>query len=377
LIRFECPATEEKFMGNRPSSNESSSNPGIAATRLTPGDIFSVPEDLRYLEGVQLEALSSAFRAWLDRSSNVAKRQSRGRVWLIYQVLRFTGARLGEVLGVCPPRDFDFENNLVRFGEKGAATAREAQLPPETMGDIRTFLADPANAPLVETAFHMDPGFIRKKFYERAEELGWPKEMANPRVLRRSRAIELLRANVPLSVVQAMLGHASAGQTAAYVDFPDEDVKRIIGHFIQREAKRKTSARNTFYGQVTSILRGDVQAEVELTTWKGDRVYSVITNDSLDSLHLCPGKMALAIVKAPWVIVSTKAVPQASVRNRFKGKVSRIVEGRVACEIVVDLQNETSICAVVTLESIRELGLQAGDAVWVLFNSFAVILDVD
>ena len=50
-----------------------------------------------YLTEAQVNALTKAFQDWYDGSSKGRRRQ-RGRYWLTYLVLRFTGARLGEVL---------------------------------------------------------------------------------------------------------------------------------------------------------------------------------------------------------------------------------------------------------------------------------------
>ena len=53
---------------------------------------------IQYLTESQTNALVSAFQQWYDKSPTETKRKIHGRYWLTFLVLRFTGARLGEVL---------------------------------------------------------------------------------------------------------------------------------------------------------------------------------------------------------------------------------------------------------------------------------------
>ena len=86
---------------------------------------------------------------------------------------------------------------------------------------------------------------------------------------------------MPLPVVQRMLGHSTLNVTASYVDFSDDDMRQVAKYFIEKESRRKTSARNSFFGKISSIRKGDIQAKVEMITIGGDKVTTVITNDSL------------------------------------------------------------------------------------------------
>jgi len=346
--------------------------------RLSPGKVFTIPEDIKWLDPLQLEALTDSFRAWRDAAASPAARRARGRVWVAYLVLRYSGARLGEVLALDDARDLDLARGLVRLGRKEGAPGREVQLPEHAAHAIRDYLADPASAPLRGKVFRLDQGFVRKKFYERGREAGLPKEWANASVLRRSRAIELLRSDVPLTVVQAMLGHSTTNLTASYLDYSDDDTRRILARFIRREATRRTSARNAFYGKVTRVARGDIQSLVELRTLGGLSVRALITNDSLEALELSRDKMATARVKAPWVTLHAGAqAPLSSAANRFPGRVARVTRGELSAEVIVELSEKTRICAVVSRASLDALDLKEGDPAWAAFCSSAVILDLD
>lgn len=331
------------------------------------------------LEALDLERLAQAFRAWAGKAARPADAQSRRRVWLVFLLLRYTGAKLGEVLGLDDRRDLDLTRGVVRFGgRRKGATVREVQLPAEVAREIFAALEDPALLGLRGSLLRMDQGFVRRKFAERARECGLGKALANPSALRRARGIELLQSGVPLTIVQEWLGHSTADLTASYLDFSADDRKRIVDRFIQEEARRKTSARNMFFGAVASVRRGDLLAEVEVVTPAGFRIVSVVTGDSLERLALDIGAPVTALVKAPWVIIGRGgSEPASSARNRFQGTVVRIAQDAIAAEVIVELADGTHVCAVLTRQSVERLDLKLGEPAWVLFKAFSVILNVD
>ncbi|MQA02323.1 MAG: MerR family DNA-binding transcriptional regulator [Streptosporangiales bacterium] len=67
-------------------------------------------------------------------------------------------------------------------------------------------------------------------------------------------------------------------------------------------ARPRTSARNTFPGLVTRVLRGDVMAQVEVQAG-AHRVVSLLSTEAVDELGLEPGVEAIACVKATNVTV--------------------------------------------------------------------------
>lgn len=139
----------------------------------------------------------------------------------------------------------------------------------------------------------------------------------------------------------------------------------------------KTSARNQLQGHVVAIRHGAINDEVELQLKGGACIVAVITHQSTQSLELAPGKPAIALIKAPWVILATDLQGiRLSARNRMGGTVSRVQEGAVNSEVVVDLGQGDHITAIVTSEAVGELGLKQGSPVTALFKASHVILGV-
>ncbi|MBU4260261.1 MAG: TOBE domain-containing protein [Proteobacteria bacterium] len=348
--------------------------------RFNPAGIFSVPKEVKCLDTAQLTELENAFRQWVDDSARSDVRASRRRILLIFLLIRYSGGRLNEILTLNEQRDLDWENDRIRLGgtENGeSGGGREVQIPAQVCKELKAFMDDAApGSP--GTLFQVDPAHVRRKFYEQAKACGLPADLANPNAIRRSRAIELLRSNVPLPIVQKLLGHSTANLTAAYVDFSDKDMRPVIQHFLDKESRRKTSARNTFFGKITRIKKGDIQSSVELVTLGGDTLQTIITNDSLKRLGLKTDSFITAEVKAPWVIIAREsAQPMCSAENRFLGTVSRIIRGTITTEFVVRIADGTELCTIVSRESDRSLGIRENDRVWVFFNAYAVILNIE
>ena len=211
-----------------------------------------------------------------------------------------------------------------------------------------------------------------------AAACGFPKELGGPDALRKARAVEMMQSNLPLPVVQKILGHSTPNLTAAFVSFSDEDMRQVARFFLEKESRRKTSARNTFFGKIRAIQKGDIQAQVELVTIGGYSVATVITKDSLSRLGLKIGTLVLAEVKAPWVVLQKGDVePECSAENKFHGTIERIIKGRITTEYVVRIADGTQLCSLVTSESSRRLELHENDPVWAVFNSFSVVLHLD
>lgn len=343
--------------------------------------IVPAPEEGRCLDFVQLGRLEHSFRTWAEDSPRGDVRLARRRILLIFLLIRYTGAKLNEVLAMNPFTDIDFNKQSVGFRNEGSESKnapRQVHISTMLSCEIRETLADPGFRKFLENRFNVDPGFVRRKFYERAEDCGFPKSLGGPEMVRKARGIELMQGNLPLPAVQKMLGHSTLNLTGSYVSFSGDDIQQMTRLFIEREASRKTSARNSFFGKIQRLQRGDIQTRVTLTTMGGYSVFTVITNASVERLALKKGSFITAEVKAPWVILhSGKEEPRCSAENRFNGVIEHINKGKINTEYTVRITDGTTLCAIVSTEGARCLDLNPGDRVWALFNCFAVVLNID
>ena len=139
----------------------------------------------------------------------------------------------------------------------------------------------------------------------------------------------------------------------------------------------KISARNLLAGTVHEITKGSVNAEVSLVLEGGERVVAIITNSSIDSLGVEKGKAAFAIIKASEVIVG-KGVDgsKLSARNVLVGEVARVQDGAVNSEVEIRLLGGTAVVASSTKQSVKTLGLKAGDQVSAIVKASNVMIGV-
>jgi len=139
----------------------------------------------------------------------------------------------------------------------------------------------------------------------------------------------------------------------------------------------KISARNVMPGEVKSVTKGTVNAEVTLALKGGEVLTAIITNPSVDSLALVKGKPAFAIVKASEVMIG-KGLEKAklSARNVLAGNVVHVTRGAVNSEVVVRLSGGTEVVASITKASVEALTLEVGDQVSAVVKASNVLIGV-
>jgi molybdate transport system regulatory protein len=352
------------------------SRKGSSTPQETPAG--PVPDGGPGLDTEQLQRLERSFRDWAEDSPRADVRQSRRRILLIFLLIRYTGAKLNEVLALDPFADVDPGRQSVFFGDAGdQAAKREVHIPEGLCREIQTALTDPGFRNSLEKLLDVDPAFVRRKFYERARACGFDRRLGGPEMIRKARAVELMQGNMPLPAVQMLLGHSTPNLTSAYVTFSEEEVREMTRFFVARETSRKTSARNAFFGKIKTIRRGDIQSRVELLTPAGHTVTTVITNDSLQALGLRKGMLATAEVKAPWVTLQKGGEePLCSAENRYRGSIIRRNRGAISTEYVVRLADGTELCAIAGTPGNPPPDFTEGEEVWALFNCFSVVLHV-
>lgn len=342
------------------------------ANALPPHQIFTVSDSVRYLTPQQLETFQYSLDAWCSSATRKDHERSRERVRTVFLLLRYTGGRLGEILALNEKESFDFANKTVTLGS--GDTRRVVPLEADICTKLEKLLESSLGYSLRGRFFQIDPGYLRRVFYARAMDCGLPKELATPRVLRTSRALEMLRSGVPLTVVKSALGHLSSDVVEYLQSFSSDDVTCIVRKAHQK-MKEQTSARNTFGGHVVQVIEDGLMAEVEIVTESGMSVFSTVTKTSLDSLQITAGTPVMATVKAP--LVSLCAYSQslsASRHNFFTCSVDAAVNSSVLAEVTGHLADGTGICALISNHTLQSLELQSGDLVTVYFKEMSVVL---
>lgn len=65
-----------------------------------------------------------------------------------------------------------------------------------------------------------------------------------------------------------------------------------------------------------------------------------------------------------------------SARNVFKGKVKKIVNGAVNCEVVIQLPEGLEVTSIITKGSVKRLGLKKGKEAYAVVKASSVLVAV-
>lgn len=135
----------------------------------------------------------------------------------------------------------------------------------------------------------------------------------------------------------------------------------------------QTSARNQFFGVVEKISRDPVQERVDIRLADEKTVIrAALTTRSVNKLQLEEGKEVLALIKAPWISLSTNE--QKNIDNQLSGQIASILQGDKNSEVLIDLSGGEQLCAMVGNQELEKLSAQPGTQVFAQFNAESVIL---
>lgn len=140
----------------------------------------------------------------------------------------------------------------------------------------------------------------------------------------------------------------------------------------------KTSARNALRGTITHIDSDALTAEVSVKVSDDTVIIALVTRESMTDLGLCPGREAVVLVKAPFVVIAPgDTPPRVSVRNCLRGTIARVETGAIQAEVVLDMGGGKTLAASITARSVETLGLEAGKPAFALVDAAHVILAID
>ena len=115
-----------------------------------------------------------------------------------------------------------------------------------------------------------------------------------------------MQGGMPLPAVQKFLGQPSLESTGEFLAYTEADIKAMTRHYMHRETKLKTSARNRFEGVIASVAVSEIAAEVVADLADGTKVLALVTRESVDRLKLEVGREILVMFKAFSVILNAE-----------------------------------------------------------------------
>lgn len=149
-----------------------------------------------------------------------------------------------------------------------------------------------------------------------------------------------------------------------------------------RRLMLRTSARNTLFGTVESVASGAVNDAVTLRLPGGQAVVATITQESTQTLGLAPGVHAVALIKAPAVMLLRGSGEwRLSAENQLPCVVTEIRDGAVQAEVRLRLLDahaasagETVLVAMLSRTAVETLALAEGVEAVAVFEASSVIL---
>ncbi|MDE2201947.1 MAG: TOBE domain-containing protein [Burkholderiaceae bacterium] len=149
-----------------------------------------------------------------------------------------------------------------------------------------------------------------------------------------------------------------------------------------RRLMLRTSARNALFGTVEAVVSGAVNDVVTLRLPGGQAVAATITQESTHALGLTPGVQAVALIKAPAVMLLRGAGEwRLSAENQLPCVVTEIREGAVQSEVRLRLLEanassaaDTVLVAMLSRMAVETLALAEGVEAVAVFEASNVIL---
>jgi len=189
-------------------------------------------QNIDFLNEKQLKTLTAKFQDFYSKAPGPRVARIRGRYFLMFLFLRFTGARISEVAGIDDQVDVDFRSAdvtlaiLKRHNPKKKNMRKMVSVPLQAVSKLARYLA--RYPEMKGKAFSVDRSNFFRLFQKLTLDCGFSKTLAHPHVLRHTRALEMVRAGVPLTIVQQILGHANLNTTAVYLQFSGQEAKAIL-----------------------------------------------------------------------------------------------------------------------------------------------------
>lgn len=163
----------------------------------------------------------------IERLFSEANKEKYFAQYILCLFLYLTGVRVSEALSV-RAKDLDFKNGSLRTKTlKRKNHVRVLPTPQALLGDLAVWMVQKKiNRSDLLFAFNRQTAFYHVRKLCEASDID--REKAHPHVFRHTYAVRLVTQQVPLPVVQQMLGHADITKTLVYTKITANDVKAYM-----------------------------------------------------------------------------------------------------------------------------------------------------
>ncbi|MEM4620857.1 MAG: site-specific integrase [Desulfurococcaceae archaeon] len=196
----------------------------IAKTNHLPVGLKEGP--IHHLTEEELNRLTLEFFKWYEEKPN----HLRARYLLLFLFLRYTGARISEVIAIDETRDIDFKRSEIRLQSLKKIKKKEVyRIVPVPDKLIAEYLRLTKIHPQIEgKALKVKRNNFFKVFKALCLKANIPPKVAHPHILRHTRAIELIRNGIPITAVKTLLGHSNLNTTAIYLQYSATEIKEML-----------------------------------------------------------------------------------------------------------------------------------------------------
>ena len=139
----------------------------------------------------------------------------------------------------------------------------------------------------------------------------------------------------------------------------------------------RTSARNALRGMVTSVVSDGIVSTIVIALSSELVVHAAVTYESVRELGLCPGRAAIALIKAPFISVVREDEAITTTANAIPGKVLSARTSATHAEVLVDIGDGETLAANMSAKQARQLKLRSGSRVRAMFDAAHVIVAID
>ncbi len=147
------------------------------------------------------------------------------------------------------------------------------------------------------------------------------------------------------------------------------------GEKIMNFTNIKTSAENSFFGNIIDIEKGAVSAIIKIKISDDFVITSSISNSSIDRLNLKINSQVCCLINSNQITVMEKNNDiKISARNIFNGTIKTVKKGAVNSEVEIELNKGNILNVLVTNESVESMRISYGLEITAFCKASSVVI---